>query len=487
METNGLEHRNFSLPGNPRYQPKELIPYFGYDNLYRTVGEVELAALEVLHEIGFIPDQDIDQLTKEVREQIRAIPTTMVDQVERTVTHHDLRAWVRIAQEMLPEGLQRWLHFPLTSYDALDTARALMFVNAYQDVTRRQIAEVVCILMRMIREHADTIQIGRTHGQHALPITIGFWLATILNRILYNWKRIDQCADGIVGKLSGAVGACNAQYALGIAVACKHPSFEERVLGKLGLKPGSISTQIAQPESLAYFLHAHVMLSGALGQFARDCRHLMRTEIGEVREAFVPGQVGSSTMAHKRNPINFENIEGMWLRTRKEYSGVLDTLVSEHQRDLVGSSLMRDFPIIVVNVHVQLGTLLRRKDKDTPTFLERLNVDADACQKNLTLQGGLILAEPLYLALQMFGYGGDGHRLVNEMLVPAAQKQEITLIEALEQSSDDAAKLAWARVPDDIRRGFESGENYTGNAAHAARALADTAEEYLFHSGFPYE
>ena len=259
------------------------------------------------------------------------------------------------------------------------------------------------------------------------------------------------------------------------------------MLGKLGLKPGSISTQIVQPEPLAYFLHAHVMLSGALGQFARDCRHLMRTEIGEVREAFVPGQVGSSTMAHKRNPINFENIEGMWLRTRKEYSGVFDTLVSEHQRDLVGSSLMRDFPIIVVNVHVQLGTLLRRKDKDTPTFLERLSVDADACGKNLALQGGLILAEPLYLALQMYGYEGDGHKLVNETLVPIAQAQRISLVEALEQSSDDGAKLAWARVPEDVRRGFESPENYTGNAQHAARALADAVEGYLFHAGFPYE
>ena len=481
METNGLEHRNLSLPGNPRYQPKELIPYFGYDNLYRPVGEVELAALEVLHEIGFIPDQDIDQLTREVRERIRAIPTTAVDQLERTVTHHDLRAWVRIAQDMLPESLRRWLHFPLTSYDALDTARALMFVEAYRDATRPRIAEVVLILVCMVRKYADTIQIGRTHGQHALPIKIGFWLATILNRILYNWKQIDQCADGLVGKLSGAVGACNAQYALGIAVACKHQSFEERVLGKLGLKPGLISTQIVQPEPLAYFLHAHVMLSGAFGQFGRDCRSLMRTEIGEVCETFEQGQVGSSTMAHKRNPINFENLEGMWLRTRSQFDGVLDTVISEHQRDLVGSSLMRDFPTIVVNVHVQLGTLLRRKDKEEPTFLERLSVDAAACEKNLQMQGGLVMAEPLYLALQMYGYEGDGHRLVNETLVPTAQKQGVSLVVALEQSSDDQAKLAWAQVPEDIKSALESPEDYTGNAAQQARDIADAAGEYLFH------
>jgi adenylosuccinate lyase len=482
METNGLEHPNLSLPGNPRYQPAELIPYFGYDNLYRPVAEVEFATLDVLHEIGFIPDHDMDQLTREVRERIRAITTTAVDQLERTVTHHDLRAWVRIAQDMLPENLRRWLHFPLTSYDALDTARALMFVNAYQNVTNPRIAEVVQILTRMVRQYADTTQIGRSHGQHALPIKVGFWLATILNRVLYNWKQIDQCAEGIVGKLSGAVGACNAQYALGVATACKHQSFEERVLGKLGLKPGPISTQIVQPEPLAYFLHAHVMLSGALGQLGRDCRHLMRTEIGEVREEFAAGQVGSSTMAHKRNPVNFENLEGMWLRTGNEYHGVLDTLISEHQRDLVGSSLMRDFPIIVLNVHVQLGTLLRRKDKGGPTFLERLSIDTTACERNLEMQGGLVMAEPLYLALQMYGYEGDGHRLVNETLVPIAQKQGVSLIKALEQSSDDEVKLAWAQVPEDIKSVLEFPEDYTGNAAHAARAVAEAAEDYLFHA-----
>ena len=127
---------NLSLPGNPRYQPKDLQSVFGYDNLFRAVAEVEIATMKTLAEIGIIPEADIALLTPAIEQELLAITTTEVDDVERKVTKHDIRAWVRIAQSKVDPKLRRWIHVPLTSYDALDTARALQFVRGHEVVRR---------------------------------------------------------------------------------------------------------------------------------------------------------------------------------------------------------------------------------------------------------------------------------------------------------------------------------------------------------------
>lgn len=476
-----MSHPSLMLPGNPRYQPKSLAPIFGYDMLYCPVGEVEIATMQVLGEIGLIPEEEIRLLDPGVIERILSITTTEVDSVERAVTGHDIRAWVRCAQEILPQPLQRWIHVPLTSYDPLDTARTLQFLRAYNQVINPHVREVVGLFAKLIRKFADQLQIGRTHGQHALPITVGFWLAGVLHRIIYNAQMVDARAKELVGKISGAVGAHNAQIALGIASRCGSKTFEERVLEKLGLKPASISTQILPPEPLAYFLHACVMLSAALGQFGRDCRHLMRSEIAEVAEEFKEGQIGSSTMAHKRNPITFENLEGMYLRSRNEYGKVWDTLMSEHQRDLVGSSLARDFPIIVVNLVYQLEVLLRKDKRRKLPFLERITIDSQTCWRNFEKSAPFILAEPIYLLLQMAGYVGDAHKLVSDRAMPIAQGRGIPLIRAIEliADEDDAVQDALAGIAPEHYELLIRPERYVGDAKEQALKIADYAEAYI--------
>lgn len=332
-----------------------------------------------------------------------------------------------------------------------------------------------------MRTHANTLQIGRTHGQHALPITVGFWLATVLDRLLRNTAQLDEAAAALVGKISGAVGAYNAQIGLGIAGRCPTgETFEEMVLDRLFLKPAPISTQILPPEPLANFLFACCLLSASLGQFGRDCRHLMRSEIAEVVEAYEAKQVGSSTMGQKRNPLNLENLEGMWLRILAEFYKVMLTLISEHQRDLVGSSVMRDFPIIVVNLQYQLDTLLRKPEGDA-TFLSRLTVNPEACKRNFEQSAKFVLAEPLYIALLIAGYEGDAHELVNRTLVPLAQEKGILLIEALEiaAESDEAAAQALESMDPDTYKLLRSPEEYTGSARERALAIAASAEEFI--------
>jgi len=464
---------NLALPGNPRYQPKDLVPIFGYDNLYRLVAEVEIAVLKTLGLINVIPESDIALLTPEIEARLLAITTTQVDEMEK-VTKHDIRAWVKLAQEILPASLRRWLHVPLTSYDALETARALQFSRAFQHVVRPKIILLMSALGRKVEQYATTVQIGRTHGQHALPITVGFWLATILNRILVNAKQMDHSAAGLVGKISGAVGAYNAQVGLGISAKCGgRMTFEELVLSRLDLTSGPISTQILPPEPMAYFLFSATIMSAVLGQLGRDCRHLMRTEIGELSEPFGKDQVGSSTMAHKRNPISFENLEGMWLRTKNEFGKVLDTLISEHQRDLVGSSVVRDLPIILVNLVVQLNTLLRGESEGS-SFIDRITVNQDACNRNLEMQSGLILAEPLYIALQMAGYPGDAHELINKRgvgLVTSGKATDLLGAVKLLSVDDPALQDALLQIPEDVMRTLEDPKTYIGLAVGKAREI----------------
>lgn len=477
-------NENLHLPGNPRYQPKKLISYLGYDNLCRWIGKVEIANLEALIEIGIIPPEDAALFTDEVKEKVLAIRTTDVDATERQVTKHDIRAWVLEAKKVSPPELGKWWHIMLTSYDAIDTARCLMFMTIQREVLTPSTIELMRSLIKLIRKFSSQIQIGRTHGQHALPITVGFWLALVLARVHYNFVRMTSDAEMLSGKISGAVGAYNAQVGLGLLNKCD--DYESLVLEKLGLQSEMISSQVVMPEPLAYYLHSCTVMSGALAQLGEDCRQLMRSEISEIREDFSSEQSGSSTMAHKRNPINFENTVGMFLRNKNEHGKVLDTLVTEHQRDLVASSLYRDFPIILVNLQVQLDTLSRLDAADVP-FLERITVDVEACKRNFNQSRNLILGEPIYIALQMAGYTNDAHYVVNHMLTPKAIATGKMLAEIAEEYclEDEEFSEAWGKIDSHIINLFYHPEQYTGVAKEKAEYVANYIERLLdqFESG----
>ncbi len=320
-------------------------------------------------------------------------------------------------------------------------------------------------------------QIGRTHGQHALPVTVGFWLAGILHRLLWCEAELDHAAEALVGKISGAVGASNAIVGLGFDKRAGNVSYEARVLGKLGLTPARYSTQIIPPEPMSHFLYLCTVTTGVFGQLGRDARHLMRTEIGELAEPFALGQVGSSTMAHKRNPVTFEGLEAAWLKTKNEFGKVLDNSISEHQRDLVGSAVMRDYPVILVNLMTQMNSL-RRRGEDGKIWLERMRFVPEALSRNFALSAHVVLAEPLYIAVQMAGYEGDGHKLVSDVLTPRSLASGRTLIEELEElaGSDEGLAAVLEGIPTELRTLLRHPESYTGNARERALAIADLVD-----------
>lgn len=470
---------NLAMPGDPRYQPKSLQRYFGYDALVAYQIDVELATLRALTSRGVIPPSEYALLTPAVVEALYGITTTEVDAEER-VTKHDIRALVNCMKRRMPGPLQRWVHVPLTSYDVIDTARVRMYRAAHTDVVRPLFKKLVASLQAHARRYARMSQIGRTHGQHALPITVGFWLATILNRLIHCAAQADAKAEALCGKISGPVGAYNAQAVLGLCQSSAL-SFEDEVLSHLGLSAAPISTQIVPPEPLAEYLFSCVLVSAVLGQLGRDCRHLMRTEIGEISEPFAATQTGSSTMAHKRNPITFENEEGMWHSQKWDFGKVFETLVSEHQRDLVGSSVARSLPAIVVRLVYQLERLLAVTAENPTPFIERVVPDPDACARNLALQGDLVLAEPLYIALQMGGYPGDAHHLVNHTVVELAKQYQMSLLDAVRAicRSDVAVAEAWRRVPDELKAVLRQEQPYIGIATERTHQICDAAAAYL--------
>lgn len=467
----------FEMPGNPRYQPQSLVPYFGYDNIVKFQIEVEWALWKVLAKLKVIPKKISILMTEAVREALyRDITTTLQDAVEKQITKHDIRALIKIIHERVVFQLSRWTHWSATSYDIIDTARIIAYKRAFWTVSFPVLLSVMNSLKNKVEEFIDTVQIGRTHGQHAEPITVGFWLATILSRLIDIAKHLVEREKELVGKFSGVVGACNSQVAFGLEEKAQKmfgKSFEELVLAELGLLPIPISTQILPPEPLARFLFEHTLLSGALAQLSLDCRNLQRAEINEVGEPFGEVQDGSSAMPHKRNPITFENTQGIFLIVKNEFGKVLDALYSEHQRDLITSSVMREFPGIVVLVQYQLENLNR--------VIPRLSVDKDALNRNFNMNRYVILSEAVYMVLIMAGYEGDAHYLVNHTLVPRSRISGRYLIDELIALAKEEPLLGPVvrKIPDDLIALLRAPEKFIGKAMEKALAISQKADVFL--------
>lgn len=465
------------MPGNPRYQPKSMIPYFGYDYLVRFQIEVEWALLESLADIRVIPSEEALLLNSKLKRRLfKGITTTLQDKREREVTKHDIRALVQLMQELMPEPLRKWVHFSATSFDIIENARIYAYKQAFLKATFPALIGLMENLSDKAEKFVSEIQIGRTHGQHALPITVGFWMATILNRFLDTAQELKESEGKLVGKFSGAVGACNAQVALDFENRSQelfNLTFEELVLSKLGLKPSIISTQILPPNHLARFLHEYVLLSGNLAQFSRDCRHLQRTEIAEVAEEFDLGQVGSSTMAHKRNPITFENTEGLFAIILAEYQKVFSCLVSEHQRDLVGSSIMREFPTIVILAQYQIERISK--------VISKITIDKKSLERNFNQSKELIMAEPLYLILQLYGYKGDAHELVNHTLISKAKNSGRPLTEELIGLAGNDQKVGevLSKIPKEMFDLLRDPHKYIGKAEAKTMEVVKKANIFI--------
>ncbi len=226
------------------------------------------------------------------------------------------------------------MHLGATSVDILDTAASLRYRDVTRAVLLPLLADLEEALVRLARAEADTPQVGRTHGQHAVPITFGFAVAGYVSRLGKCILRIRDRAGDLRGKLSGAVGAYNAASLL----VDDPEALEREFLAGLGLAPSDSATQLVEPEHLLGLLLEINTAFGVIANLADDLRHLQRSEIAEVREEFAEGQVGSSTMPQKRNPWNAEHVKSLWKAFAPRVVTFFLDQVSEHQRDLTNSA-----------------------------------------------------------------------------------------------------------------------------------------------------
>jgi adenylosuccinate lyase len=327
------------------------------------------------------------------------------------LTGHDIASLAFILGERCGE-CGRYVHLGATSYDIIDTAWALIIRDALA-IVKKKLKTIVDRLSELALEYRDIVMIGRTHGQHALPITVGFKFANYVYELSRSFERLCELEKRVVrSKVSGAVGTMAGWLGNGLVV-------EEAASRYLGLEPHVITTQVAPRDGFAEVVLTIAILASQLDRFALEVRELSRSEIGEMYES--EPRVGSSAMPHKRNPVIAERISGLAKLARSFSVAALENIPLMHERDLTNSSSER---ILVPHAFLVIDQML----EDMARLLKVLYIDREAIKRNLELTGGAIMAESVVIKLVQKGLSRhEAHRLLMQItrsMRPGASLEE---------------------------------------------------------------
>lgn len=408
------------------------------------------------------------ELTDEMSKELDTIawtidPAKVYEEEEKT--RHNIRALVNVLKTMVPKEVAPLVHLGATSVDILDTALSMRVRDCVQQVVLPLLKELENALCNIASKEAETPQVGRTHGQHAVPITFGFAIAEYVSRLGKSIIEIEKRSKELKGKLAGPVGAYN-----GPSMIVKDPEdLERRYLGYLGLEPSEHSTQLVEPEYLLRLLLECNVAFGVIANLADDLRNLQRSEIGEVFEYFSATQVGSSTMPQKRNPWNSEHVKSLWKAFAPRVMTFFMDQISEHQRDLTNSASQR-----FVSDYLAGFALAVARMKSVVTGLQ---ADREGMARNLANAGGKVkggvLAEPAYILLAESGIS-DAHEVIRKITLDAEQNQ-ISFYDALikdKESFERITKQLEKLGVEDASSFFAHPERYRGLAADKAKRLS---------------
>jgi adenylosuccinate lyase len=346
---------------------------------------------------------------------------------EEEKTQHHIRALVNVMKKRVPAEAAPFVHLGATSADILDTSFAYCMKNAVLAVVVPLLEQLENLLCDFAEREAETPQVGRTHGQHAVPITVGFAFAEYVSRLGKSIAEIECRARDLRGKLAGAVGAYNA-----MSMIVNDPeALEKAFLAEMGLLPSEHSTQLAEPEYLLRLLLEMNVAFGIIANLADDLRHLQRSEIGELREGFGSDQVGSSTMPQKRNPWNSEHVKSLWKAFSPHVVTFFMDQISEHQRDLTNSASRRFTADYVTGFALAVRRMI--------SVVAGLDVDRERLAANLNSGGILVMAEPAYILLAENGEN-DAHEIIRQITLQA-EKEQCPFSAALKSN-----RKAWRRV-----------------------------------------
>ncbi len=342
---------------------------------FKTWLEVELAVCDAQAELGYIPASAVE----EIKAKANFDPKRILE-IEAEV-RHDVIAFLTNVNEYVGEA-GRYIHLGLTSSDVLDTALALQMV-ASLDLLLSELETAIAAIRYQAQQHRDTVQVGRSHGIHAEPITFGFKLAGWLAEMLRHRDRLVRVRSDIaVGKISGAVGT----------YANIEPRIEEIACQKLGLEPDTASTQVISRDRHADYLQHLALLAASIERFAVEIRNLQRSDVLEVEEYFSKGQKGSSAMPHKRNPIRSERLTGMARIVRGHAGTALENVALWHERDISHSSVER---VILPDACILTHFMLR----EISELVKNLQVYPENMKRNMNVYGGVIFSQRVMLAL----------------------------------------------------------------------------------------
>ncbi|RJG45041.1 adenylosuccinate lyase [Mesorhizobium sp. DCY119] len=419
----------------PRYSRPEMVAIWSPETRFRIWFEIEAYACDALAEIGVIPKE----AAKTIWEKGGAakFDVARIDEIE-AVTKHDVIAFLTHLGEFIgPDA--RFVHQGMTSSDVLDTTLNIQLVRA-ADLLLADLDRVLAALKKRAFEHKDTIRIGRSHGIHAEPTTMGLTFARFYAEMTRNRARLVAArAEIATGAISGAVGT----------FANIDPSVEEYVCEKLGLVPEPVSTQVIPRDRHAMFFATLGVIASSIENVAIEIRHMQRTEVLEAEEFFSPGQKGSSAMPHKRNPVLTENLTGLARLVRMSVTPALENVALWHERDISHSSVERAIgPDTTITLDFALNRLAG--------VVEKLVIYPENMLKNLNKFRGLVHSQRVLLALTQAGVSReDSYRLVQRNAMKVWE-QGADFLEELLSDKEVTAALSEQEIREKFDLGYHT-------------------------------
>ena len=358
-----------------RYTNPEMGRIWTLQHEFEVMLEVEITACEAMAELGQIPVE----AAKNIREKAQF--NLERDKEIEKVTNHDIIAFLTNVAEYVGED-SKYIHKGLTSSDVKDTALGIMMKKS-AELILEDLKNLRDVLKRQAKKYKHTVCIGRTHGIHAEPMTLGLKFALWYDEVCRDIERVEHAKKIVaVGKLSGAVGT----------YSNIDPRIEEITCKKLGIEPVKLATQVIQRDRHAEYMTTLAIVASTFEKIATELRNLQRTDIREVEEYFQPGQKGSSAMPHKRNPITGERISGMARLVRGNAIAAMEDITLWHERDISHSSVER---VILPDSTINVDYCCRK----LTNLLDKLLVYPEAMVENLNKTGGLIFSQRIMLAV----------------------------------------------------------------------------------------
>jgi adenylosuccinate lyase len=399
-------------PFDTRYA-KDLPESLSEEALITAQVDVEIAWLETLAASNICPKFD----AAKVRKLLAGLELAEIEAIEAR-TQHATRALVEALAVRLEKGgmgdLAKWVHVGLTSFDTVDTAQRLRLKRFLEKDFAPAAAALETAIRELALKHKNTAQVGRTHGQWAVPTFFGVSMMEFAYRLKRARQSIDKSGDELCGQASGAIGGYHASSLL----SSNPLALEADFLKRLGLKRDLGSLQIIAPEDQWHLSSSLFAYASVIAKVANDLRHLARSEIAEIAEGMAPGQVGSSTMPQKRNPWNLEHVCSLYKILQSRFQLLQIDLVTEHQRDLTNSASGRFYGEFYATTFLMVKRLTK--------ILSRLEVNSESMTRHMNSAGSSVFAEAFYVALSKEGVEG-AHSLVRE----SSREAEATQTELL--------------------------------------------------------